>query len=288
MKRPAFQFYGGDWLRDPGLRACSLTARGLWIDMISIMSQVEEPYGYLVFAARKDGDKDGHKDILTPILPGVLARMVGASEGEVSQLLDELESFGVFSRTAEGVIFSRRMVRDEKVRQSRASGGFQSLENPNVPKKKDGAKDRSKAAGRISFEGSLGGSPAFAFASALNTLSESDLEDVYKAYPVHKARGSALKAIEKAAARVAKKDGISKSEALSKLKSRVETYARLEKSKGTDSQYIPLPATWFNAERYDDDELVTPPGEQQRSALTYRDPASLYEGPEYVAERRPA
>ena len=37
-KAPAFQFYPGDWLRDPGIRACPLTSRGLWIEMICLMS----------------------------------------------------------------------------------------------------------------------------------------------------------------------------------------------------------------------------------------------------------
>jgi hypothetical protein len=111
------------------------------MDMISIMSQVECPYGHLVFVSSKDGEKDGAKDTLQPILPGVLARMVGTSEQEVLALLEELEGFGVFSRTSDGVIYSRRMVRDEKVREARASGGVQSLNNPKVPRPKDGRKD---------------------------------------------------------------------------------------------------------------------------------------------------
>ena len=109
MKRPAFQFYPGDWLRATELRSCSVGARGLWIDMICLMHE-GCPYGHL-----KVGEK--------VILPTNLARMVGATIDEVHGWLDELSEANVFSRDDAGCIFSRRMVRDEKVRRSRAEGG---------------------------------------------------------------------------------------------------------------------------------------------------------------------
>ena len=37
MKLPSFQFYPGDWMKDPGLRSVSLEARGLWIDMLCLL-----------------------------------------------------------------------------------------------------------------------------------------------------------------------------------------------------------------------------------------------------------
>jgi hypothetical protein len=109
MKRPSFQFYPGDWLRDTALRSCSVGARGLWMDMISLMHE-GTPYGFL---------KVNHKVILTPNL----SRMVGATLPETEGWLAELESSGVFSRDEDGSIFSRRMIRDESVRLARASGG---------------------------------------------------------------------------------------------------------------------------------------------------------------------
>ncbi len=109
MARPSFQFYPGDWQRDSGLRVCSLGARGLWIEMLCIMHQAE-PYGYL---------KVNHM----PILPNILARMVGATIEEVEGWLGELEAAGVFDRE-ENVIFSRRMVKDENLRKIRAAGGI--------------------------------------------------------------------------------------------------------------------------------------------------------------------
>ena len=109
MKRPSFQFYPGDWLNDAALRLCSVGARGLWIEIICLMHQGSK-YGHL---------KVNHKVILTPNL----ARMVGACLEDVDGWLKELESAGVFSRDKEGCIYSRRMVKDEKLRNLRALGG---------------------------------------------------------------------------------------------------------------------------------------------------------------------
>jgi hypothetical protein len=108
MKRPSFQFYPSDWLRDTALRSCSTGARGLWIDMICFMHE-GSPYGYL-----KVADK--------VILPSNLARMVGETLEVVEGWLNELREAGVYD-VDNGAIFSRRMIRDEELRQKRAEGG---------------------------------------------------------------------------------------------------------------------------------------------------------------------
>lgn len=110
MKRPSFQFYPGDWLRDTALRSVSVSARGAWSDMLCLMHE-GTPYGHL-----KVGSK--------VILPVNLSRMIGLTLEETERLIAELEEAGVFSRTAEGCIYSRRMVRDEEIREKRAKGGI--------------------------------------------------------------------------------------------------------------------------------------------------------------------
>ena len=109
MKRPSFQFYPSDWLRDTALRSCSLGARGMWIDMICYMHE-GTPYGHL---------KVGNK----VILPINLASMVGATLQDVEGWLDELRQSGVFETLEDGTIFSKRMIRDEHLRETRAAGG---------------------------------------------------------------------------------------------------------------------------------------------------------------------
>lgn len=121
MKRPAFQFYPADWRKDPALSACSLAARGLWIELICIAHESDR-YGYL--------DINGK-----PMTPAQLARMVGELPATVAKLLSELEDAGVFSRDEQGCIYSRRMVADERIRNVRSDAGRLGG-NPNLVKQK--------------------------------------------------------------------------------------------------------------------------------------------------------
>jgi hypothetical protein len=57
------------------------------------------------------------------ILPPNLGVMVGATLSDVEGWLDELESAEVFDRAEDGAIISRRMIRDENLRNIRAEGG---------------------------------------------------------------------------------------------------------------------------------------------------------------------
>jgi hypothetical protein len=135
MKRPSFQFYPSDWLRDTALRSCSIGARGLWIDLICYMHE-GTPYGHL-----KVNDK--------VILPANLARMVGETLEVVEGWLSELSDAGVFQYDHDGSIFSKRMVRDEELRNKRASGGVLGG-NPNlINKDKVGGKVNHKVANKV-------------------------------------------------------------------------------------------------------------------------------------------
>ena len=46
-KLPWMKFYPADWRADPALRMCSLAARGLWMEMLSIMHEAD-PRGSLL------------------------------------------------------------------------------------------------------------------------------------------------------------------------------------------------------------------------------------------------
>ena len=109
-KMPAFQFYSGDWLKDPELRACTLAARGLWIDCLCVMSESQDR-GVLRLKTGK------------PVTPSQLARMVGATESQTRKALAELEGCGVLAYTTDGAICSKRMVEDEKRRQQMKTNG---------------------------------------------------------------------------------------------------------------------------------------------------------------------
>lgn len=110
MKRPAFQFYPGDWRKDVELRSCSLAARGLWIELMAVMHDCE-PYGHLALNGR-------------PMTHAQIAGQIGGTTApEIRRLLGELLENGVARTTEAGLIFSKRMVDDERVRNARAEGG---------------------------------------------------------------------------------------------------------------------------------------------------------------------
>jgi len=108
-KRPSFQFYPSDWRTEQGLRLCSMGARGLWIEMMCLMHD-GQPYGHLTIDAEAISIAD-------------LARLVGEPVPAVKRWVSELRAKKVFSETDDGLIYSRRMVRDEDVRDRRAAGG---------------------------------------------------------------------------------------------------------------------------------------------------------------------
>lgn len=72
-------------------------------------------------------ENDSRRGFL-PFDEAQLARMTGDSLAGTRRDLAELERNNVFSRDDDGVIFCRRMVRDEDLRQRRAAGGTQGAE----------------------------------------------------------------------------------------------------------------------------------------------------------------
>src|SRR5882757_3949675 len=46
MKRPAFQFYPGDWRSNAKLRRCSFAERGMWIEVMCLLHDSDE-YGVM-------------------------------------------------------------------------------------------------------------------------------------------------------------------------------------------------------------------------------------------------
>jgi hypothetical protein len=99
------------------------------MDMICFMHE-GNPYGYLKVNRKV-------------ILPANLAVMVGVNLQDAERLLAELEECGVFERDEDGCIFSKRMVRDESLRNARAQGGKLGG-NPALVKGKVNLKDNPK------------------------------------------------------------------------------------------------------------------------------------------------
>ena len=108
-ERPWLKWYPADWRSEPRLRMCSRAARSLWLDLIGLMHEAE-PYGHLLVNGINPNTKQ-------------LSAILGDSERELKALIGELEAAGVFTRTEEGVITSRRMIRDKKKADEDAKNG---------------------------------------------------------------------------------------------------------------------------------------------------------------------
>jgi hypothetical protein len=143
MKRPAFQFYPGDWKRNTKLRRCSEAARGAWVELMCLFHDSEE-YGVLRWPLKeiiqaagvsrksvneliqkgvmKGSDKDAAPYVYTPRHAG--------KDGTPATLVE-----------ADGgpCWYCSRFVRDEWVRQRRGNATQFSAENqppkrtPNSP-----------------------------------------------------------------------------------------------------------------------------------------------------------
>ncbi len=118
--QPWMKFFPSDWRSDPSLRVVSIGARGLWMEMLCIMHEAT-PRGFLVI--------NGHD-----VTERHLAALTGTSTDEITNLISELESAGVFSRDGKGRILSRRMVRDDKKSKTAKKNGKKGG-NPAVKRK---------------------------------------------------------------------------------------------------------------------------------------------------------
>src|ERR1700735_3171018 len=96
------KFYWADWRSDPKLRMCSLGARGLWMELLSLMHSSDE-FAHLLVNGNSPSEQQ-------------LAILCGASVAEIRKFKAELEAVGVPGVREDGVWFSRRMVRDKAKR----------------------------------------------------------------------------------------------------------------------------------------------------------------------------
>ena len=129
-RSPWMKWYPRDLRGDGAVRMCGWAARGLWIDLLGLMHDEGEPYGHLTIKGR-------------PPTPAQLANMLGGSAREITSMLAEMEAAGVFSKTDDGVIFSRRMIRDRaKAERDRINGNDGG--NPDIPRGLVPKEDRAR------------------------------------------------------------------------------------------------------------------------------------------------
>ena len=103
------KFWWQDYEADDALRLCSLAAQGLWMRMLCAMHR-GAPYGHLAINGTTPSNRQ-------------MSIMLSATEKEVAKLVPELGAAGVLSRNDDGLIYSRRMVRDKAITDEAVANG---------------------------------------------------------------------------------------------------------------------------------------------------------------------
>jgi hypothetical protein len=242
-KLPWMKFFPNDWLGDENLRMCSLEARAIWIDMLCI-AHLADRRGYLA--------RDGK-----PLTLSQIARLTGSDSASVSRAVSELKEAGVASESPDGILFSRRIVRDAHKSSKCAIAGTYGATLKGQPKGNGQGRNKGKPKG----------------APGLLSICDSELLSVYSLYPRKVGKRAALSAIEKAARRAVDAGDAPPDGVIAYLAEATEAYARAVQAwPAGDRDYVPHPATWFNQERYDDDRSAWAKGAVPASEYKGTDP----------------
>ena len=163
------KFYPRDWRGDQALRVVSLAARGLWMEMLCIMHEAS-PRGHLTIGAK-------------PLTDDALARAIGAEPSQVRALLDELGDAGVFDRSRNGIILSRRMIADDKKAKLCRTAKLEAIEkakgNPRPSRSPSRGPSPQKPEARAEVEGP--NSPSTLCEATNNFLGPKEVRDAFRA-----------------------------------------------------------------------------------------------------------
>jgi hypothetical protein len=153
------KFAWRDWSGDKALHSCTIAARGFWVEVLCIMHE-GDPVGHLTMNGR-------------PATLRQIASSANVTEKEALKLLAELEEAGVFSRTPDGTIYCRRMVRDtaaSEVGRTNAVKRWNATHPNGAPN--GGAMHKPNGVANGEASGEANGAP-----NAKNLESESELEE---------------------------------------------------------------------------------------------------------------
>lgn len=219
MKMPAFQFYPADWMKDPNLRRCTHAAKGVWIDILCLMSECEER-GVLKTNGHVWDDQE-------------IALAVGGDQQLVLSCIVELTLKGVSNRREDGALICRRMVRDENKRKLCAEAGKRGG-NPNL-----GATFKGVHKGVP--KGVPKRKPTPSTSSSTSVFNQETFDQFWSEYPKKKAKANAEKAWAKVAV------------GIDVILAAVRSQKYGEDWRRDGGKWIPLPASWLNARRWEDE-----------------------------------
>lgn len=246
MKRPSFQFYPGDWRANANLRRCSPAARGAWVDVLCVLHDSDE-YGVcrwpLIDLANASGvplklaqelvSKDVLKGADKGAKPYIYTPRHAGKDGDPVTLVEPLDG---------PCWYSSRFVRDEYVRLRRGSN-TQFTDTNQPPKHKPKHKPKVGIGGRQGDGSSSASSSSSSSSNKTPKGAPAGFDEFWSAYPKKEAKPTALRAFAKVKV------------PLEVLLSAIAKQRVSEKWVKDGGQYIPMPATWLNGERWND--LVT-------------------------------
>lgn len=109
-KLPSYQWYPGDWRKDPGVKMLSLEEKGAWRELLDWM-----------WEARDRGKMSTNGK---PWSTKQISRLLEIDESKAKQVMEAIIEYGVASVEPEtGVVFCRRMVRFRDLSEARAKAG---------------------------------------------------------------------------------------------------------------------------------------------------------------------
>lgn len=236
-ERPWMKFYPADWRSDPALRMCSFAARGLWVDLLSLMHEAD-PYGHLIVSGRIPTSKQ-------------LAGLLGGTAREIDKLLHELEQAGVFSRDEAGSIFSRRMLRDraklEKDRLNGSGGGNPHLKAEDNQQDNGGVNPRHNGGLKAHMPEARGQIP-----EKKDSAVAPRFDEFWLAYPSRSGPNPKKPASQRYASAI--QHGVDPDLIIGAAK-RYADAIRLAK---TDLKFVAQAVTWLNQERWNDQPKLPP------------------------------
>ena len=252
-KYPAIMWYTGDWRKDIAAHMMSWSSVGIWREILDCM-----------WDALERGRLQGTE--------AQLARIVGCSLDEFKVALSEIEFYGVASvsrdvvtdpcyrnvtdfgngvtgRYTKVTIENRRMIREEKERQGNANKQFRYRERKKLAHRNEQSLEKVTPPSSSSSSSSSSKDLKNSCAS-LPRWHETDFEEIYSYYPKKKGRRKALDSIHLALKRISSRPGFENGKAKVWLIEKTSAFA--ESARNTERQFIPLPATWYNQDRFDD------------------------------------
>ena len=239
-KSPAFQLYVNDFLGDK----------------YTMMMSAEQVGGYFLLLMHAWNESDCGLDDNEEEL-AFLSRM---DERWLKHGLKVRNRF--FEK--DGRLYNKRLLAERRKQEEwsakSSEGGKRSAEvrkqnAQNKPPLKQGATARLNTSTSSSFTSS-------------SSLSTSDVKAIYRFYPKKMGKRNALNAIDNAAIRLEQED-MPVDEILNYLSKKTEAYRDSRIGNPKHPEYTPLPATWYNQDRYDDDiePPYVPPENPQQAEL---------------------